>query len=215
MAIRILLADDHKMMREGFRALIEKQSGMTVIAEAGDGQSAVNLATKLKPDIVIMDIAMPGINGIAATRQIVAAGAGSKIIALSIHSERRFVREMTKAGASGYVLKDCAFEEMIHAIRTVAAGGVYLSSEIPATVLKDPAQQCPKIELSRLSDLTAREREVLQLLAEGSTTKEIAAKLQFSPKTAEFHRQRIMQKLNIRNLVDLTKFAIREGLTSC
>lgn len=214
MGIRIILADDFEIIREGLRALIEKQPGMTVIAEAEDGRSAVQLATKLSPDIIVMDISMPDLNGIEATRQILEKNAESKVIALSVHCDRRFVLEMLNAGASGYLLKDCAFKELIHAIHTVAANNTYLSPKITDIVLKDYVHRIPKSEFSTLSLLTPREREVLQLLAEGRRTKEIAQLLQVSVKTVETYRQQIMAKIDIHSIAELTKFAVREGLTS-
>ena len=214
MGIRIILADDFEIIREGLRALIEKQPGMTVVAEAGDGRTAVQLATKLLPDLVVMDISMPDLNGIEATRQILEQCAGAKVIALSVHCDRRFVLEMLNAGASGYLLKDCAFKELIHAIHTVAANNTYLSPKITDIVLKDYVQRIPKDEFSSLSLLTPREREVLQLLAEGRRTKEIAHLLQVSVKTVETYRQQLMAKLSLHSIAELTKFAVREGLTS-
>jgi two-component system response regulator NreC len=212
--IKILLADDHKLLREGLRALIEEQRNMTVVAEAEDGRSAVRLATKLSPDIIVMDISMPGLNGIDATRQITAESPGIKVIALSMHADRNFVVEMFKAGAAGYLLKDCAFEELILAIRAVSSKKAYLSSKLSDTMIKDYVNLFPKKKLSAFSALTAREREVLQLLAEGKSTREVAAKLNVSTKTVETFRRLIMKKLDIHSVAELTKYAIRAGLTS-
>jgi DNA-binding NarL/FixJ family response regulator len=212
--IKILLADDHKLLREGLRALIEEQRNMTVVAEAEDGRSAVQLATKLSPDIIVMDISMPGLNGIDATRQITAESPGIKVIALSMHADRNFVVEMFKAGAAGYLLKDCAFEELILAIRAVSSKKAYLSSKLSDTMIKDYVNLFPKKKLSAFSALTAREREVLQLLAEGKSTREVAAKLNVSTKTVETFRRLIMKKLDIHSVAELTKYAIRAGLTS-
>ena len=214
MGIRILLADDHRLMREGLRSLLEEQPDMSVVGEAENGKSAVQLATKFMPDVVIMDISMPGLNGIDATCQILSNCAKSKVIALSMHAERRTVLEMLNAGASGYLLKDCAFEEVTHAVRTVVSNSTYLSPRITEIVIKDYVHRIPKNELSSLSGLTTREREVLQLLSEGKKTKEIADLLRVSIKTAESYRQQIMDKLNIHSIAELTKLAIREGLTS-
>jgi DNA-binding NarL/FixJ family response regulator len=214
MSIRIVLADDHKIMREGLKALLEKQQGVEVIAEAETGLEAVRVAQKLKPDIIIMDIGMPGLNGIEATRQIVAEVPGVKIIALSMHSAKRFVIEMLKVGASGYLLKDSASEELMSCIRAVAANQPYLSPKITDVVLKDYLSTLSKAEPSAFSVLTAREREVLQLIAEGKSTKQIAFALHVSVKTVETHRQQMMEKLNLRSIAELTKYAIREGLTS-
>lgn len=214
MSVRILLADDHKIVREGLCSLIEKQPHMEVISEAENGRTAVKLAKKLNPDVVVIDISMPDLNGIEATRQIVAVNPNIKVIALSMHSERRFVMEMFKAGASGYLLKDSAFEELSQAIRAVIANQTYLSPKIADVVVKDYLQKLPESDSSVFSVLTAREREVLQLLAEGNTTKEIAYTLNVSVKTVETYRQHIMEKLNIHSIADLIKYAIREGLTT-
>ncbi len=214
MGIKILLADDHRLMREGLRSLLEEQPDFTVVGEADNGKTAVQLAANLMPDIIIMDISMPGLNGIDATQQILSSCAKTKVIALSMHTERRTVLEMINAGATGYLLKDCAFEEVVQAVRTVASNSTYLSPKIAEIVIKDYVHRIPKDELSSLSSLTTREREVLQLLSEGKKTKEIADMLRVSVKTAESYRQHIMEKLNIHSIAELTKFAIREGITS-
>lgn len=214
MSINILLADDHRLLREGLRVLLEEQSDITVIGEAEDGRSAIQMATNLRPDVVIMDISMPELNGINATCQILKSCPKLKVIALSMHTERRTVLEMLNAGASGYLLKDCAFEEVIQAVRAVAANGTYLSQKISGIVVKDYVNRVFKNELSSICNLTSREREVLQLLSEGKKTKEIAVALGVSVKTAEFHRLQIMEKLNTHSIAELTKLAIREGLTS-
>jgi two-component system, NarL family, response regulator NreC len=211
--IRIIIADDHKIMREGLKALIEKQPDMEVAAEAQDGLATTKLARKLLPHVIIMDIGMPEMNGIDATRQIVAENKDVKIIALSMHSDRRFVLEMLKAGASGYLLKDSAFEELVTAVHTIMSGQSYLSPRITDIVVKEYLSNQPK-ESSVFSVLTVREREVLQHLAEGKTTKQIASTLNLSVKTVETHRQQIMDKLELRTVAELTKYAIREGLTS-
>lgn len=214
MKTKIVIADDHKIMREGLKALIEKQPDMEVAAEAQDGLTATKLARKLLPQVIIMDIGMPEMNGIDATRQIISENKGIKIIALSMHSDRRFVLEMLKAGASGYLLKDSAFEELVNAVHTVMTGQSYLSPRITDIVVKEYLYNLPKSESTVFNVLTVREREVLQLLAEGKSTKQIAATLNLSVKTVETHRQQIMDKLEIRTVAELTKYAIREGLTS-
>jgi DNA-binding NarL/FixJ family response regulator len=211
---KIVIADDHKIMREGLKALIEKQPDMEVAAEAQDGLTATKLARKLLPQVIIMDIGMPEMNGIDATRQIISENKDIKIIALSMHSDRRFVLEMLKAGASGYLLKDSAFEELVNAVHTVMTGQSYLSPRITDIVVKEYLYNLPKSESTVFTVLTVREREVLQLLAEGKSTKQIAATLNLSVKTVETHRQQIMEKLEIRTVAELTKYAIREGLTS-
>jgi DNA-binding NarL/FixJ family response regulator len=214
MSTKILLADDHKIIREGLRALLEKESDMEVVGEAQDGLTTIKLAKKLLPNIVIMDIGMPDMNGIDATRQIFSETQGIKVIALSMHSDRRFVLQMLKAGASGYLLKDSAFEELALAIKTVMAGQPYLSPKITDVVIKEYIVSLPKNEETVFTKITVREREVLQLLAEGKATKQIAAFLNVSVKTIETHRQQIMEKLDIHSIAELTKYAIREGLTS-
>ncbi len=214
MKTKIVIADDHKIMREGLKALIEKQPDMEVAAEAQDGLTATKLARKLLPQVIIMDIGMPEMNGIDATRQIISENKEIKIIALSMHSDRRFVLEMLKAGASGYLLKDSAFEELVNAVHTVMSGQSYLSPRITDIVVKEYLYNLPKSESTVFTVLTAREREVLQLLAEGKSTKQIASTLNLSVKTVETHRQQIMDKLEIRTVAELTKYAIREGLTS-
>ena len=214
MSTKILLADDHKIIREGLRALLEKEQDMEVVGEAQDGLTTIKLAKKLLPNIVIMDIGMPDMNGIDATRQIFSETQGIKVIALSMHSDRRFVLQMLKAGASGYLLKDSAFEELALAIKTVMAGQPYLSPKITDVVIKEYIVSLPKNEETVFTKITVREREVLQLLAEGKATKQIAAFLNVSVKTIETHRQQIMEKLDIHSIAELTKYAIREGLTS-
>ncbi len=214
MSIRVFLADDHQIVREGLRTLLEKQPDMEVVGEAKTGREAVQLVQELLPHVVIMDIGMPDLNGIEATRQIVAKTQRVKVIALSMHSDKQFVVGMLKAGASGYLLKDSAFVELVQSIRAVVADRIFLSPKIVDTVIKDYTRLFPKIEISVFSILTPREREVLQLLSEGKTTKEIAFHLDVSIKTIETYRQQIMDKLDIHSIAELTKYAIREGLTS-
>ena len=214
MSLKIILADDHSIMREGLRALLEKQPDIEVLAEAENGRTAVELSRDLKPDVVIIDIAMPDLNGIEATRQIVAESPGVKVIALSMHSDRKFVREMLSAGASGYMLKDSAFEELDKAISTVNDNQTYLSTGIADTVVKDYLGKIVTDNSAASIALTNREREVLQLFAEGKTTKQIASLLFVSIKTIETHRKQIMDKLGLNSIAELTKYAIREGLTS-
>ena len=213
-AITVLLADDHKIMRAGLRSLLEKAANVSVVAEAEDGRQAVKLATELRPDLVIMDISMPKLNGIEATRQILADLPGTKIIALSMHSDKRFLVEMFQAGAVGYLLKDCAAEELEQAIKTVASNQCYLSPEITGVLLDDYVDRFRSKPTNAATVLTPREREVLQLIAEGWSTKNIAEHLYVSIKTAESHRLKIMKKLDLHTVADLTKYAIKEGLTS-
>ncbi len=191
MSHRIVLADDHRLMREGLKTLISGESDLEVVGEAEDGRSAVSLTLELMPDVVIMDVAMPHLNGIEATRQILKQAPSVRIIALSMHSDRRFVGEMLKVGASGYLLKDGAFDELVRAIRAVLAGQVYLNPRIAAIVIEHHVRR-PKAENASVwSVLTSREREVLQLLSEGKTSKLIAAQLHISAKTVESHRRQI------------------------
>ena len=213
MSIKVVLADDHMIVRNGLRSLLE-QNDMEVVAEAEDGRTTVRLARDLLPDVVVMDISMPDLNGIEATRQITAESPGVKVIGLSMHSDKRFVSGMLSAGASGYLLKDCAFEELTQALRTVVASQTYLSPGINSIVVKD---YMDRVSITRSPDspvLTGRAREVLQLLAEGKTTKQIACQLGVSAKTIESHRQHIMGKLDLHSIAELTKYAIRTGLTS-
>ena len=214
MSIRILLADDHKIMREGLRSLLEKQEGIEVIAETDNGRTAVRLCRKYMPDVVVMDITMSDLNGIEATRQIISECSNVKVIGLSMHSDRQFVEGMFKAGAMGYLLKDCAFQDVVGAIRAVASKQIYLSPKIARLVVEGYLHQPskPSPEVSPL--LTAREHEVLRLLAEGYTRKQSAEILHLSPRTVETHCRRIKEKLKIGNTAELIKFAIREGLTS-
>lgn len=213
MYVKILIADDHKMVREGLRTLLEKQAGIKVAGEASTGSQAVKLALELSPDVVIMDVTMPDLNGIEATKKIVAKNPKIKVIALSMHSDRRFMVEMLKNGAAGYILKDSAFEELSLAVRTVMKNQTYLSPQITDQVLKEYIIQLNKKETSAYSLLTAREREVLQMLAEGYTTKQISDSMHISIKTVETHRKQMMDKLDIHSVAGLTKYAIREGIT--
>jgi len=214
MSIRILLADDHKITREGLRSLLDNQQDMEVVAEAEDGRTAVSLVREVVPSVVIMDVSMPDLNGVEAARQIIAQFPDVKIIGLSMHSDTLFVTEMLKSGASGYLLKDCAFDELALAIRTVVTGKTYLSPSISGVVVDDYLHRLSKADFSDSEVLTDREREVLQLLAEGKSTKQIALKLHISVKTVETHRRQIMNKLDIHTVAELTKYAIRKGLTS-
>ena len=213
MSIKILLADDHAIMRQGLRSLIEKQPDMEVVGEAEDGRKAIELVRELVPDIVIMDITMPDLNGVEATRQITGELPKVKVIALSINSNRRFVTDMLGAGAAGYVLKECLFDELVQAIQAVAAGHSYLSSRITGIVVEDYVNRMATVADSPLASLTGREREVLQLVAEGVSTKQIALKLHVSTKTVEANRRQVMEKLDIHTVAELTRYAVREGLT--
>lgn len=214
MDLKILLVDDHQVIRDGLRALIEKERGMKVVGEAANGREAVRLARELAPDVVVMDISMPDLNGIEATRQIASRVPGAKVVTLSMHSDRRFVAEMLRAGAAAYLLKESAFDELARAVRAVAAGGTYLSPAVAGDVVEGFVRNDLPPEASAVAALTPRQREVLQLVAEGWTTKRMAAHLHVSPKTIETHRVQIMQTLGIESVAALTKLAVREGLTS-
>lgn len=214
MAIRIVLADDHGILREGLKSLISKETDISVVAEAENGVVVVEQVRNLMPDVVIMDVAMPELNGIEATRQIAADFPAIRVIALSMHSDRRFVIEMLRAGASGFVLKHAAYEELIQAIHMVVAGNSFLSSSIVDVVVRDYVKKLGGTDSPAYNQLTNRERQVLQMLAEGHSTKEIAFTLNVSAKTVETHRLNIRDKLGIDSLAELTKFAIREGLTT-
>jgi len=214
MSIKVLLVDDHAIIREGLRSLLEKQPGMEVIADTDDGRKAIDLVREQSPDIVVMDITMQGLNGIEATRQITAEYPAVKVIALSIHSKRRYVTDMLSAGALGYILKECLFDELVQAIRAVAAGGRYLSPRITDVVVSDYIKRLTAVADSPLETLTSRQREVLQLVAEGKSTKQIALELHVSSKTVEANRRQIMDKLDIHSIAELTKYAVREGLTT-
>ncbi len=212
--IKILLADDHAIVCEGFRSLLANEPSMEVIAEADNGRKAVELAKKLQPDLVVMDISMPDLNGIEATRRIMRDNPDAKIISLSMHNDKRYITEMLKAGARGYLLKKGAFQELVAAIRVVMEGRIYLSPDITGIVVEDYLKNVPDNDTSIRSLLTDRELEILQLVAEGKSMKEIAFLLGLSVKTVSNHRQNIMEKLKIDNIASLVKYAIREGFSS-
>jgi len=214
MSIKILIVDDHRLTREGVRTMLAGEEGITVLGEAGDGRSAVRLARELGPDVILMEVCMPHMNGIVATSLILAEAPRIKVIALSRLDDRRFVFNMLRAGASGYVNKDCSFKDLIQAIRRVAANKNYLSPGIIDLVVKDYAMPSVNAEAPDSANLTIREKEVLQLVAEGYSTPQIAGSLHLSVKTVESHRQSLMGKINAKGIAGLTKYAIREGLTS-
>jgi two-component system response regulator NreC len=213
MSIRILLADDHVVLRHGLSKSLQAEPDIEVIGLAADGLTAVELAAELSPDVIIMDIGMPGLNGIEATRQIVKRAPTARIIALSMHSAKKFIMEMFKAGASGYLLKDCEYDELASAVRAVASGKNYISPSISGILIETCTTDDPRRKKDAFTVLTDREREVLQLLTEGKTTKQTAARLHISPKTVEVHRLNVMNKLKIDNMALLTKYAIQEGIT--
>lgn len=215
MNITVLIADDHKLFRRGLIELISSEMGIEVVGESGDGHSTLRMVRKLSPDVVIMDISMPDLNGIEAARQISRDYPGTKILALSMHSDDQFVTEMLRAGANGYLLKDSAVRELVRAIRTVSNDQTYLDPHVAGTIV-DTHIRSDEDGLngaSAYSVITEREREVLQLLAEGNSTKEIADKICRSVKTVETHRRNIMQKLDLHSVAELTKYAVRQGIT--
>ena len=214
MPIGIVLVDDHRIFREGVRTLLEQQEGMAVIGEANDGGEAVDLVRTLSPQVVIMDVSMPDVNGIDATQRILDENRDVKVIALSMHAHRRFVQDMLKAGASGYLLKECAFKEMVRAIHMVYdENRIYLSPEITQQMVDDFLHPSREKESPDSSLLTLKEIKVLQLVAGGQTSEQIAKNLDMSRRTVEKYRSRIMDKLRVHSLAELVKFAIREGLT--
>ncbi len=212
--IRVLLADDHNIVRDGISHILEKEPDISVIAQAENGRVAVKLAMELSPDIVLMDMGMPEMNGIEATRRIVDTMENCSVVILSMYSDKRFVRQALAAGAKGYLLKGCAGAELIRAIRAVAGKEVYVCSKIVDVIVNNYVKQSHGDLSASAADLTPREREVLQLMAEGKNTKEIAFMLEIGAKTVETYRQQLMRKLKIFNVASLTKYAVREGMTS-
>lgn len=218
MKINIILADDHHVIREGLRLLLESEKDLLVLAEADSGRAALSAVKKFKPDLVVMDVSMPELNGMDATRRILSEAPGTKVLALSMYSDKRFVEGMFQAGVSGYILKNCIARELISAIRLVAKGQVYISPEIAGTIVDGYLlRSVPENDTNRRINrkmLTDREREILQLISEGQNTKEIAEKLHVSTKTVDAHRRNIMEKIGANSIAELTKFAIREGITT-
>ena len=214
MKIRVLIADDHKIVRQGLRGLLEKEEDIEVVAEAEDGYVVLEAIKKFSPDLIIMDVSMPGLDGIEATRQITQEIPKIKVIALSMYSDVHFITRMLKSGVSAYLLKDCAFEELVKSIRAVMNNQIYLIPVVADILAKEYIHKMDQLESSNSSVMTNREREVLGFLADGKTTKEIANSLRLSPKTIESHRYRIMNKLGIHSLAELIKYAAEENLTS-
>jgi DNA-binding NarL/FixJ family response regulator len=212
MVLRALIADDHPIFCAGVRSLLDTQSGVEIVAEVADGLGAVEATRTQKPDVVVIDISMPGMNGLDATLIITGEMPGAKVLCLSMHSDPRFVDAALRSGAHGYLVKECAPDELVSAIHAVVAGGIYLSPSLGDAVLAN--YRAGRRELSTLSGLTPREREVLQLLAEGQSAHDIAERLHVSVKTVGTHREHLMHKVGTHSLANLTKFAIREGLTS-
>ncbi|MEE4364341.1 MAG: response regulator transcription factor, partial [Desulfotignum sp.] len=202
----LIIVDDHRIVHHGISQALNKEENFVVVAEADSGKEAVSLARKHNPDLVLIDISMPGLNGMEATRQILAANPKIRVLALSMHTEKIYVKGMLDAGASGYLLKSCSYNELVKALQAVLAGNIYLSPEITHLLVKNSPD--------RLSLLSLREREVFTLIAEGRTTREIADKLCLSSKTIDVHRKNIKNKLGIHTIAGLTKYAIAKGLTS-
>jgi DNA-binding NarL/FixJ family response regulator len=212
MSTRVLLVDDHQLMREGLRKILESAPGIQVVGEAADGRAALSAAAECRPDVVVMDVGMQGMNGIEATRRLGELLPGIKVVALSAHADKRYVRNMVRAGAAAYVLKESASDDLLRAVRAAARGEHYLSPRITGCVLE--SWTAPTREASSAQELLgAREREVLRLLSEGKTSKEIATALALSVKTVETHRRNITHKVGLRTIAELTKYAVREGLT--
>ncbi len=213
--LRILLADDHAVVRKGLRYLLEGQANHTVVGEAGDGREAVRLCAELKPDVAVVDVAMPGLNGIDATAQIVKANPSVAVVILSMYSDETYILRALTAGAKGYLLKDSAEEDLLRAVETVADGRPFFSPVIAQAILEDYLRQMQMRGVQDSYDLlTDREKEVLQLLAQGKSNKDVAAILDLSPYTVETHRNRIMQKLNLHNTAELVLYAVRKKLIS-
>ena len=206
--IRILLADDHAIVRQGFKMILAEQPDMEIVGEAGNGREALALAESLKPDIVVMDVAMPELNGIEATRRMGESVPHTRVVALSMHKDSVYVREILRAGARGYLLKDSVAGDLVSAVRSVAQGEGYISPQVSNAVLDDYRRHVT----NPIDTLTSREREVLQMLAEGKTNKEIAVILNLSVYTVDAHRGRIMEKLNLHSINELVRFAVRNGL---
>lgn len=208
-----MLVDDHRLFRQGLRALIDSGEAMEVLDEAGDGREAVRVAGTTKAAVVVMDMTMPVMNGVEATRLIKAERPDLRVVALSGHAERRMAIEMFRAGASGYALKEKPFEDLVEAIDAALSGRLYCDETLMAGIVSDYVALLSKDDGSPVHQLSSRELEVLQLLSEGKTSKEIAFELDVGVKTVETHRQSVMEKLDIHSVAGLTKFALREGLT--
>lgn len=212
MTIRILLADDHKIVFDSLRSLLDRQPDMQVVGGAQDGRVAVSQVEELKPDVVIMDVTMPNLNGIEATRQITSEYPKTKVVALSMHSDKQFVTGILNAGASGYLTKNCSFDELVKAVRLVAENKKYLCPDVTGIVIEESLSPSSHASSSSSDLLSSREREIMQLLAEGNTIKQIADQLFLSIKTIYTHRNQIMKKLQVKNMAELTKLALRDGL---
>jgi DNA-binding NarL/FixJ family response regulator len=214
MGLKIMIVDDHAVVREGLRLLLEKEPDMEVVAEAGNGAMAIQSANEFLPDVIVMDINMPDMSGIEATRRIMAENSNAKVLALSMESDRRFVVEVLQSGAKGYVLKDSAFADLAVGIRVVAHDEQYLCPRISEMIIKDYLLSIPEGIPIGHTILTTQEREIIHLIADGKNTKDIAHMLEVSAKTVDNQRHNIMKKLGLYSIASLTKYAVREGLTS-
>ena len=215
MSIRVVAIDDHGVFREGLRLVLDQQNGIELVGEAGNGRDGIEIAAREKPDVVVMDVNMPGLNGIEASRKLFSIDSDINILILSAYSNRRFVTELFRAGVRGYILKESASEEVVRAITAVVGGDCYIGPKIANVIVKDYAEgNGSDLGKTAIDSLTLKERELLQLLAEGISTKEVAALLNVSIKTVDARRRSIMTKLGISSMAKLTKFAIREGITS-
>ena len=211
-ALRILLADDHTVVRQGLRKVLEERPEWQVVAEAGDGRDAVRLAEEFRPDVAVVDVAMPLLNGIEATRQITKRAPQTKVLVLSMYSDEAYVTQMLKAGAIGYLLKDSADVDLLQAVQAVSQGKAFFSPAVARLMSDDYARQRGENLVDRYESLSEREREIFQLVAEGKTNKEIAALLFISPSTVETHRARIMEKLDLHSAAEIVLYAVRRGV---
>ena len=211
-ALRILLADDHTVVRQGLRKVLEERPEWQVVAEAGDGRDAVRLAEQHKPDVAVLDVAMPLLNGIEATRQITRRVPQTRILVLSMYSDEAYVTQMLKAGATGYLLKDSADVDLLQAVQAVSQGKSFFSPAVARLMSDDYARQRGENLVDRYESLSDREREIFQIVAEGKTNKEIAALLFISPSTVETHRARIMEKLDLHSAAEIVLYAVRRGV---
>lgn len=209
--LRVFLADDHAVVREGLKALINAQPGMEVVGEAADGQTACVKAEEIRPDVVIMDVSMPELNGVQATRKLHGLYPRVKVLALTVHEERSYLRDLIEAGASGYVLKRSAAEDLVHAVQVIARGDMYLDPSVTAIALGSLARQRPANERGTETELSDRETEVMQLIARGHSNKDIAGRLEISVKTVETYKARSMEKLGLRGRADIVRFALHRG----
>jgi DNA-binding NarL/FixJ family response regulator len=214
MATRVLLVDDHQIIRDGIKSVLDREPDIEVVGESETSRAAIALAAELVPDVVVMDIAMPDLTGIEATRQILKENPEIHVVALSMHTDKRYILAMLQAGACAYLVKSSAVQELVEAIGAVREKKKYLSPSISQTVIEELTKETLSEELTVYNKLTAREREVLQLLAEGNATRQVAGKLHISTSTVETHRRQLMEKLNLFSVAELTKYAIREGLTT-